>query len=317
MRDVLSDEYESVAGDTADPLIPGSMRRIGGALLFLGVIAAMGLWSYRLGTRDANEVPVIKAMAGPARVAPEEPGGLTAAHQGLEVNSVLAGREPQTSAGGAAATPEPVALADEDAAEGELVIAGKAMPDPADMPAGITSPNETAGETAATPEEAAPVSIQNEVAAMIAAVAPADGAPTEAAEAIPAETARPRGRPSNLTLARAAAPAPVAATATAATPAMAAAKPATREVSQPAAGARMVQLGAYDSEALARAAWNRMVARDGDLLGTKSLYVERATSNARVFYRLRVAGFDSADQTRRMCESLRGRGIDCIPVTLQ
>ena len=56
---------------------------------------------------------------------------------------------------------------------------------------------------------------------------------------------------------------------------------------------------------------------NGDLLASKSLYVERATGNARVFYRLRVAGFENTDQTRRMCEALRARGVDCIPVTLQ
>ena len=78
-----------------------------------------------------------------------------------------------------------------------------------------------------------------------------------------------------------------------------------------------MQLGAFDNEAMAKTAWNQLLAKNGDLLGSKSLYVERTTANARVFYRLRVAGFSNADQTRQMCESLRSRGIACIPVTLQ
>ncbi|PZQ49476.1 MAG: SPOR domain-containing protein [Rhodovulum sulfidophilum] len=281
------------------------MRRIGGAVLFLGVIAAMGLWSYRLGTRDANEVPVIKAMAGPARLAPEDPGGLTAAHQGLEVNSVLAGQAPAAPGGGAVAAPAAPALSDEDAAEGDLVIAGQPIPAAQDAAPGIAGP---------APAEAAPVSIQNELAAMVAALGPAEAAtPPDGGDGM-AATAPPRGRPSNLTLARASVP---AAAAVAPTPTPAPAKPAAREAAAtPASGTRMVQLGAYDSETLARDAWSRMVAKDGDLLGSKSLYVERATSNARVFYRLRVAGFETSDDTRRMCEALRGRGIDCIPVTL-
>ena len=82
-------------------------------------------------------------------------------------------------------------------------------------------------------------------------------------------------------------------------------------------GARMVQLGAYDNEALTRQAWQRLVASNGDLLGSRSLFVERTTANARVFYRLRVACFDNAEQTRVMCEQLRARGVDCIPVTLR
>ena len=52
----------------------------------------------------------------------------------------------------------------------------------------------------------------------------------------------------------------------------------------------MVQLGAYDSEEMTRKAWSRLVAANPDLLSSKSLYVERTTANARVFYRLRVDG---------------------------
>ena len=85
----------------------------------------------------------------------------------------------------------------------------------------------------------------------------------------------------------------------------------------PGQGARLVQLGAFDSEEITREAWAQLVARHGDLLGAKSLYVERTTANARVFYRLRVAGFADAEETRAMCEALRARSIDCIPVTLQ
>ena len=82
-------------------------------------------------------------------------------------------------------------------------------------------------------------------------------------------------------------------------------------------GTRLVQLGAFDSEAITRKAWNQLVARNPDLLSSKNLYIERTTANARVFYRLRVAGFSNTDQTREMCEALRARGVDCIPVTLQ
>jgi hypothetical protein len=69
-------------------------------------------------------------------------------------------------------------------------------------------------------------------------------------------------------------------------------------------------LGAFDSEAITRRAWQNLVARNPDLLASKSLYIERTTSNARVFYRLRVAGFDDTEQTRQMCEALRARGVD-------
>ncbi len=138
---------------------------------------------------------------------------------------------------------------------------------------------------------------------------------------------RPMNRPANLVVARAKPAAAVAepavveaavvkAAAKVAAPAAAKA-PVEQEVAGLQRGTRLVQLGAFDSEAITRKAWDQLVARNPDLLASKSLYIERTTANARVFYRLRVAGFTNTDQTREMCEALRGRGIDCIPVTLQ
>ena len=45
MRDLYGDDYESVAvgGDT--PLIPGGVRRMAGAAVFLGLVVGLGLWS--------------------------------------------------------------------------------------------------------------------------------------------------------------------------------------------------------------------------------------------------------------------------------
>ncbi|MFO1106552.1 MAG: SPOR domain-containing protein [Amaricoccus sp.] len=306
MRDVLSDEYESVAGLGPDRLIPASVQRWSGAVLFLALVGAMGLWAYRLGTQDAAEVPVIKAMAGPTRVAPQDPGGREAAHQGLEVNAVLAGKTISVQKEAKAARPEPAALTKEDAPQADLELQAAPPPaPPADLP--------VSADAAPT---AAPVNIQTELAAMVEAAAPAGSEPPADAQAA-AEAVRPKLRPANLPAVKPkpVAPAPIATAALASTPAAAA--PPTAPQGQLPAGTRLVQLGAYDNEAIARQAWSQLVASQGDLLGSKSLYLERATSNARVFYRLRVAGFQTADQTRATCEALRARGIDCIPVTLQ
>lgn len=313
MRDLYSDDYESVAGGSPSQAIPSSLRRLAGAAVFLGVIGAMGLWSYRLGTRDAAEVPIVKAMEGPSRLAPEEPGGLQAEHQGLEVNKVLSGQTPPApNPATAALTRAPEVLTTEDAPKAELVAEAEKLAESAEI---RTPPPEEMPELAAAP------TIQSELAAMVATAAPAEENEETAALDSSSAGARPMGRPANLAVAR---PTPavekVAQKTAALTPAKAPAKAApaaTREVKSLGAGSRLVQLGAYDSEELARKAWNQLVARQGDLLGSKSLYVERATSNARVFYRLRVAGFQDTEQTRAMCEALRARGIDCIPVTLQ
>jgi hypothetical protein len=299
MRDLYSDDYESVAGD-GERLIPEGLKRLIGAAVFLGLVAAMALWSWRLGTRDAGEVPVIRAMDGPSRVQPDDPGGLQAAHQGLEVNAVLAGRPAPMPRAPAPAGPQPPALTEEDGAQGELVLAAPAVLaervfEEGDLP---MPPQEDPDFVAAAPE-----------------FAPAPEPAAVEAVAVDAPAAaglRPRNRPANLAAARPKT-APVA-SAPAAAPVAAA---AVHEVSGLKAGTRLVQLGAFDSEEITRKAWSQLVARHGDLLGAKSLYVERTTANARVFYRLRVAGFANPEETRAMCEALRARGIDCIPVTLQ
>ena len=118
MHDTYSDDYSSVAID--DRLIPEGARRLAGAAVFVALMAGMGLWSYNLGTRDAGEVPVIKAIDGPARIQPEDPGGLQAAHQGLEVNRVLAGA-PARPAAVVPAKPTPSPMTAEDEPQGELV----------------------------------------------------------------------------------------------------------------------------------------------------------------------------------------------------
>lgn len=120
MRDLYSDDYESIAGNAEPRLIPDRARRIAGAVVFVGLVAAMGLWSWRLGTRDATEVPIVRAMAGPTRVLPADPGGAVTANQGLEVNGVLAGvKAPAPRVSAAAVRP---ALAEEDAAQAVLVV---------------------------------------------------------------------------------------------------------------------------------------------------------------------------------------------------
>jgi SPOR domain len=312
MRDLYGDDYASVAvgGETA--LIPGGVRRIAGAAVFLALVAGLGLWSWRLGTRDAAEVPIIRAMEGPSRVEPADPGGIRAAHQGLEVNDVLAGKPAQVAPAAKVAAAEE-SLAAEDGPQGELVLAA-----PETMAERMVAES---GELHVPGAEAA-----DEIAALGGPLAdpalPADADLDALDPATPAVTGpRPMNRPANLVVVRAkpaaAQAVPSAQPAVAKAPAPAAKAAPAKEVAGLQKGTRLVQLGAFDSEAITRKAWDQLVARNPDLLASKSLYIERTTANARVFYRLRVAGFTNTDQTREMCEALRGRGIDCIPVTLQ
>lgn len=333
MRDLYSDDFESVAADGADRLIPDGMRRVTGAIVFVGVIVVMGVWAWRLGTRDATEVPVIRAMEGPSRMQPADPGGLQAAHQGLEVNGVLGGAPERSRAAAIPpARPTPPALAEEDAPQGDLVAsAPQALAEKVagQVAAELAAPNEGAADAAAV-QPILPSDVTADEEGRLGGAGETAEVP-DAADAA-ASAVRPRNRPAGLQVARAEAPdrtpaatPPAASSVAEAAPEPAAARPApaktaavaTNEVGSVQSGARLVQLGAFDSEEITRKAWSSLVAKNPDLLSSKSLYVERTTSNARVFYRLRVAGFQSADDTRRMCEALRGRGVACIPVTLQ
>ena len=293
MRDLYSDDYESVAVGDADRLIPEGVRRLAGAAVFLGLVGALGLWSYRLGTRDAGEVPIIRAMEGPARVEPEDPGGLQAAHQGLEVNAVLAGRPapmPRDAAAGRACAGRAgrggraAGRAGARRARGAGRAGARRGRGPADAAAGGGCAGAD-GLGLAAPDADAELAADADAAPAITGPRPRSrpGQP-------PGGAGKDRHRSASRRSGAGSRPSPPSAE-PAPTQVAAAAAPA-HEVSGVRSGARLVQLGAFDSEEITRKAWDQLVARNGDLLGSKSLYVERTTSNARVFYRLRVAGFD-------------------------
>ena len=52
-----------------------------GAAVSLALVVGVGIWGYKLLVRDVTGIPVVQAMEGPMRVAPEDPGGTLADHQ--------------------------------------------------------------------------------------------------------------------------------------------------------------------------------------------------------------------------------------------
>ena len=293
MRDLYSDDYESVAGGGADRLIPEGVRRLAGAAVFLGLVAALGLWSYRLGTRDAAEVPIIRAMEGPARVEPRGPGRAAGGAPGPRGQRRARRRGRRRCR---ATTPPPprrrASLAAEDAPQGELVLAAPAVLAERVLGEG--------GDLPMPRDEAADDSPRRSLRAR------ALSARREPLRRGPPEARRPRpptGRRTwSIARAKAAAAAAPAPAARAGRRSGAGAAPRGARGSRrstpgaPAGAARRLRqrgdhpqgLGASSSPATATCS------------ASKSLYVERTTANARVFYRLRVAGFarhraDAAD----------------------
>ncbi|HLQ20286.1 MAG TPA: SPOR domain-containing protein, partial [Tabrizicola sp.] len=106
---------------------------IAGAATSLALVVGLGIWGYKLAVRDVRGVPVIQAMDGPMRIAPEDPGGEIADHQGLSVNTVAAVGTAAPLPERIVLAPRPVDLAPEDTAG--LAGGGTPLIEPASAPA--------------------------------------------------------------------------------------------------------------------------------------------------------------------------------------
>jgi len=293
-----------------------------GAIVSVGLVAGLALWGYRLAVRDVSGVPVIRALEGPMRVAPDVPGGRAVAHQGLAVNRVAADGTAAPPAETVTLAPRPIDLAGDDRPVTPVLA-------PAPLPAALAPsgplplPEEEGTATGALDEEgsaragleAAP-GADPLAEAVLAAVAgaPAGGA---VAEGLPgAGGLRPRPRPARGpggfagdAMAEAALAAAVAALAPG----------AVREIDQAtlAAGARLAQLGAYPDAAAARAAWATVAARFGALFAGRDRVLQTATRGGESFVRLRVGGFADEADSRRFCAALKAEDTPCTPVLLR
>ncbi|WP_283178229.1 SPOR domain-containing protein [Gemmobacter sp. 24YEA27] len=328
------------------PLTRGQrMVNMAGALGSVALVLSLGYWGWELAVRDVRGVPVVRALEGPMRTAPEEGGGMVVDHQGLAVNDVAA-RDGGKNSDRVVLAPAPVDLAADDVAGLALASAAPAVAPlaPAMASAGtVDAPRMSAAEESPLPLEVSPDQLpaapvlatesqpatisQDEAVALALAealgmdetasadlVAAAAPAAAPAAPGAMTSSPRPRMRPSTLAAtggSAAGTPENVMQTAAVASaPSGAGKDPATIE-----AGARLVQFGAYDSEAQARAEWQKIAARLGPLMVEKQMVVQSAESGGHTFWRLRGFGFASEDDARRFCSAAVAEQINCIPVT--
>ena len=87
-----------------------------GAATAVGLLVGLGAWTWDLAQRDLREVPVVRALEGPSRVAPDDPGGDVAEHQGLAVNAIQADREDDPEPERVVLAPSAQGLAEDDRA---------------------------------------------------------------------------------------------------------------------------------------------------------------------------------------------------------
>lgn len=229
-----------------------------------------------------------------------------------------------------AAAAEAAALASKLEAEAAAAV----TEDPA-----LAESSDTASNEAVTSLDGAPVDATSISAALAEAQAHMPENETDlVAEpgAALAASPRPQSRPARRSVPvqqTAQAPAPTPAPAAAEIrpqPAVADASPASRPSTRPAAavapapqqastpapavasGGSVVQIGAFDSDAIAQSEWNRISGKSGGLFAGKGQIIQKHESNGRTFYRLRVAGFGSNSEAQEFCGKLKAAGTDCV-----
>ena len=274
---------DMAAEDSGRPTAGGMLSGLGrgaGAVVSLGVLSALILWSWHLYTRDVGGIPVIRAELGPMRVAPDNPGGVIAPHQGRAINQVIEGEGAAVLDAKRALAPAPPQPRPDD-----LVIAA-ADPEP-------TPEEETAAESLA---------IVDLVESIVAAepTEPAAGADNNPTAFAPLAGQAAPPRPQSLR------------TETVSRPAQPTASGPLR-ADDVAVGTPIVQLGAFNTVAIADAQWVRYRQANADVLGESPYFIEPVNTSSGLLYRLRVAGFASLAEAQSACAALRARGLDCIP----
>ncbi len=329
MADVNFDEFTRArqAGQRpgqrdAAPARGRSMTNLVGAIASVALLGGAVFWGYQIAERKVNGIPVLKAEAGPMRVAPDNPGGEVTEHQGLSVNDVAA-------IGIATPLPDEIVLAPRPAELAVEDLPGLAPEPPtALVPPQVDTPPAqplTVGRAAADPAQgaiapAAPVATVTAQAIAMAeelaqGAAPLSDLGIEGAlsEAMADAPVVPGGLGKSLVPQRR--PAAIAARA-----------PQVPVISQPAAqlapealptGARVVQFGVFDSAEAADARWNALSSNYGELMVGKLRVIQTAESGGRTFYRLRAAGFADEADARRFCSALSAEGTECIPVEIR
>lgn len=330
----------------------GTLANLSGAVVSLALVIGVGIWGYELLMRDVTGIPVVRAAEGPMRVAPEDPGGRQADHQGLAVNEVAGQGTAAGPVDQVALAPRPVGLEDEDQPTAGLtrqpVPETNEVAEPADTVMTASDPstdaqtrapvrrimtNRVGGTQPAPQARAESDPIQNAtIQALADQIAAGSARLSDPAPAKPA--VKPKPAPDTQT----ASLSPVIdapgvkvslrpkgrpdTLQTASVTAPTAVPPASSSVQDLdaaalPAGTRLVQLGAYESAEIAQQEWTRISGRFDTFFDDKKRVIQRAQSGGRTFYRLRAHGFDDLADARRFCAALVAERADCIPVVVK
>ena len=276
-----------------------------GAALSLFLLAGAIGWSYQLIVRDVNQIPIVRAQLGPLRVAPDNPGGLTAANQGLSVTQLAVNEKPLLS-NEIYLAPAAEILNEENLA---LKVTEEYESNKVDGAFEIKEVNaENSMNLEALPDQKEVDSRSNDVGVLSKAAFSQKKIEIENAVSLALSITndpdkslswlRPKIRPvgfyrnGNITEDQIVSNEPMP---------------------KLPNGSAVVQLGAFDSKSLAESEWQRFEKILGSILIPKKMVVQKAESGGKIFYRLRASGFSDISDARQFCTAISDK-VACIPV---
>lgn len=276
-----------------------------GAALSLFLLAGAIGWSYQLIVRDVNQIPIVRAQLGPLRVAPDNPGGLTAANQGLSVTQLAVNEKPLLSneiylaPAAEILNEESLALKVTEEYESNKVNGAfeikevdaensmnlEALPDQKE----VDSRSNDVGVLSKAAFSQKKIEIENAVSLALSITNEPDKSLSWLRPKI-----RPVGfyRNGNITEDQIVSNEPMP---------------------KLPIGSAVVQLGAFDSKSLAESEWQRFEKILGSILIPKKMVVQKAESGGKIFYRLRASGFSDISDARQFCTAISDK-VACIPV---
>lgn len=300
------------------------------ACVSLGLVALGGYWGVETMKRETLGVPLIAAPGQPARIPPDDPGGVEAEHMGLSVNEIAAGREASPVAEQIILAPPPVELI----ADVALLVTPEAQMPVQEAGVEIINPEQVEPMGPMPPDASTPAPLDDEgavatestealIEALLAEVLEGAVPPLQIAtetnpvviipDSVPGVSVSPVPQPRPEMIRPAAAEQDGADTVV-----DGAASPVTDiDPASLQAGDMVVQLGAFDTVEAARGEWDRLASQFDQFFDGRSRVIMAATSGGQEFFRLRVAGFDGVDDARRFCTALLALGQACIPATIR
>lgn len=319
------DALEKELADLDDGGKDGEPRRkLGTAPIVVAVLAVCALggliyYAYDQGIREGTEVAApLLSPEGPAKVKPEDPGGLAVPHRDKTVYDVVQGGASDTSEEKVETLlppPEepmtPPAASSGAPATAPVVSATNQLNRTEKPTVPAISPPPLPSEGLAAPE--APATLSESSQAQIEA---AQESASETAAAASEAAADPVTESAAITPP----PAPVTEPAKPETQVDATAQPAQpTAVAAAAAGALSdnwrVQVGAVRSQDAAEKEWARLVGRHNDLLGDLKLQVQEVDVKGKgTFFRIRGGPMADRAAADGLCDKLKAQKIPCIPV---